>query len=145
MPALLLTSRLLLAAVFGVAGAAKLADRAGSRRAVADFGLPATLAPVLALLLTAAEMLAALLLLPAASAWWGAALSLALLVAFVTGIAGNMARGRRPDCRCFGQLHSKPVGWPTLARNAALAALAALVVARGSERVGPGAFAWMDA
>ena len=36
----LLLARLLLASVFMVAGAAKLADREGSRRALADFGVP---------------------------------------------------------------------------------------------------------
>ncbi len=32
--------RLLLAAVFALAGVAKLADRRGTRRAVVDFGIP---------------------------------------------------------------------------------------------------------
>ena len=40
----LLIARLLLALVFLVAGAAKLTDRAGSRQAVIDFGLPKSLA-----------------------------------------------------------------------------------------------------
>ena len=44
MDAALLEARLLLASVFVVAGVAKLADRAGSRQAMADFGVPTLLA-----------------------------------------------------------------------------------------------------
>ena len=40
----LLLARLLLAAVFLVAGLAKLADLAGSRQALRDFGVPAVFA-----------------------------------------------------------------------------------------------------
>ena len=36
----LLVVRLLLAGVFAVSGVAKLADRAGSRQAMTDFGVP---------------------------------------------------------------------------------------------------------
>jgi uncharacterized membrane protein YphA (DoxX/SURF4 family) len=46
MGAALLGLRLLLACVFLVAGVAKLADLAGSRRAVIDFGVPERLAGV---------------------------------------------------------------------------------------------------
>ena len=49
-----------------------------------------------------------------------------------------------PECRCFGQLHSAPVGPKTLARNAALAAVAALVVWQGWQgNVGPSALSWV--
>ena len=44
MDAALLIARLLLALVFVVAGVAKLADRAGSRQAAVDFGVPVSLA-----------------------------------------------------------------------------------------------------
>ena len=39
----LLIARLLLASVFALAGVAKLADRAGSKQAIVDFGVPAPL------------------------------------------------------------------------------------------------------
>jgi len=32
-------------------------------------------------------------------------------------ISVNLARGRTHDCHCFGQLYSRPLGWPTLLRN----------------------------
>ena len=40
----LLLARLLLVLVFAVAGAAKLADREGSRQAIVNFGVPSALA-----------------------------------------------------------------------------------------------------
>src|SRR6478672_6687391 len=119
MDALVLIARLILGIVFVVAGVAKLLDREGSRRAVGDFGVPARLAGPLGTLLPIAEIVVALALLPAVTAWWGALGALALLVAFVAGIGVNLARGRAPDCHCFGQLHSSPAGPWTLARNGA--------------------------
>src|SRR3712207_9448411 len=52
------------------------------------------------------------------TAWWGALGALLLLLLFAVAIGANLARGRKPNCRCFGQLHSAPAGWSTLARNA---------------------------
>jgi methylamine dehydrogenase accessory protein MauD len=146
MDAALLGARLLLALVFAVAGVAKLADRPGSRQAVADFGVPAALAGLIGILLPLAELAVAAALVPAATAWWGAVGALALLSLFAGAIGANLARGRRPECRCFGQLHSAPAGWSTLGRNAVLAAPAAFVVWQGREGdSGPGAFGWMGA
>ena len=140
----LLVIRLLLAGVFAVSGVAKLADLTGSRQAMTEFGVPKPLAAPFGALLPLAELAVAAALLPAATAWWGALGALALLLLFVAGIGANLARGRKPDCRCFGQLHSAPVGWSTLARNAVLAALAAFVVWRGSGAgAGPGALSWL--
>lgn len=140
--ALLLCARLLLAAVFAVAGLTKLVDLPGSRKAVRDFGLPRALVGPLGTLLPLAELAVAVLLLPRATAWWGALGALALLVAFVVGIAVSMARGRAPDCHCFGQLHSEPVGWPTLARNGLLAAVAGFVIGMGHDDAGTSAIGW---
>lgn len=139
----LLVARLALAAVFAVAGAAKLLDPRGSRRAAEEFGVPASLAGLVGVLLPLAELAVAGALLPSRSASWGAFAALALLGLFVAAIAVNMARGRRPDCHCFGQLHSEPAGWPTLARNGALAAAAAVVVVAGWSDPGPSAVAWL--
>src|SRR5215208_582186 len=124
MDVVLLIARLLLASVFAVAGVAKLADREGSRQAIVDFGVPKALAAPLGLLLPLGELTVAATLLPAPTAWWGALGALALLLVFVVGISVNLARGRKPDCHCFGQLHSAPAGWKTLARNGVLAAVA---------------------
>ena len=129
--------------VFAVAGVAKLTDRAGSRQAIVDFGLPSSLATPLGILLPLTELAVAAALIPPATAPWGALGALALLLLFVAGISFNLARGHKPDCHCFGQLHSAPAGWKTLARNGVLAALAGFVLWRGWEDAGPSAFAWL--
>jgi methylamine dehydrogenase accessory protein MauD len=133
----LLVARLLLAAVFLLAGVAKLSDRRGSSNALHDFGVPLGLAQPLSWLLSASEIAVAIALVPVASAWYAACGALALLGIFVVGIGVNLARGRRPDCHCFGQLHSKPVGWQTLVRNGVLGALAGWLVLRGPGQIGP--------
>jgi len=139
----LLAARMLLAAVFLAAVAGKLADRPRSRQAIVDFGVPARLATPFALLLPLAELGVGLALLPKASAWWGGLGGLGLLVVFSAAIAANLARGRKPDCRCFGQLSAAPVGWRTLVRNGALALVAAFLVWQGRDDPGPSAVAWL--
>jgi peroxiredoxin len=129
MDAFELIARFALAAVFAVAGLAKLADLPGSRQALVGFGVPELLARPGAIALPVAELAVAVLLIPAATAAIGAAGALVLLLGFCAGIARSMARGEAPDCHCFGQLHSEPVGWPTLIRNLALAAVAGFVLA----------------
>jgi peroxiredoxin len=138
-------ARLLLCVVFLIAGLAKLADLAGSRLALRDFGVPAVLANPFGVLLPLAELTVALALMLTVLAWWGALGALALLLLFVVGIGYNLARGRQPDCHCFGQLHSAPAGWSTLMRNLVLAALAGLVVAFGRSTSGPGLLDWLAA
>src|SRR3989440_4627818 len=106
MALVLLIARLLLAAVFLVAGLAKMADLAGSRQALRDFGVPAVFASPFGTLLPLAELTVAVALIPTVSAWWAALGAVVLLLLFVVGIGFNLARGRTPDCHCFGQLHS---------------------------------------
>lgn len=140
---LLLLARVLLAAVFAIAGFGKLSDLAGSRKSLLDFGVPLALTPLLSFLLPMAELACAVALLPARFAWWGAAGVLALLLLFIAAIGFNMARGRRPDCHCFGQLHSAPVGWKTLARNTALCAISGLILWQGPDRTGTHIGMWL--
>jgi uncharacterized membrane protein YphA (DoxX/SURF4 family)/thiol-disulfide isomerase/thioredoxin len=126
-----LVIQLLLAVVFATAGVGKLLDRAGSRTALAAFGVPEAVVPVASVLLPAAELATAVALVFHATARWGAVAALVLLLAFIGGISRALARGEAPDCHCFGQLHSAPAGRGTLARNAVLAALAGVVVVHG--------------
>src|ERR671913_2017774 len=135
----LLAARLLLALVFLIAGLTKLADRKGSRQGMLDFGVPSTLATPLGILLPLAELAVASTLIPASTAWWGAAGALTLLLVFVAGISYNLARGRKPDCHCFGQLHSAPAGWTTLLRNGVLAGVAGFFPLGGRDTAGTGA------
>jgi thiol-disulfide isomerase/thioredoxin/uncharacterized membrane protein YphA (DoxX/SURF4 family) len=120
--------RLILALVFAIAGIAKSADLAGARKSVADFGVPAFLVHPLALVLPALELASAFALLWSGSVVWGAAGATVLLALFTAAAAIAIARGKRPNCHCFGQLHSTPVGPQTLMRNALLGAMAALVL-----------------
>lgn len=143
MSAALLAVRLVLTAVFLVAGAAKLADRPGSRKAMLDFGLPPALAAPAGLGLPIVEIGIAILLLPAPSARLGALSAFLLLLIFIAGMGVNLARGRTPDCHCFGQLHSEPVGRDSVLRNTGLAILAAFVAVVGWKGAGPGAFDWL--
>jgi thiol-disulfide isomerase/thioredoxin len=144
MAAALLAARLVLAAVFAVAAAGKLADLEGSRRALAGFGVPSRLARPLGVLLPVAELAVALALLPAATARAAVIAAGALLVLFVVAISAGMIRGESPDCHCFGRIHSSPAGWSTLVRNGGLGALA-LFVALGADRgAGPSGIAWIS-
>jgi thiol-disulfide isomerase/thioredoxin len=135
--------RLVLILVFAVAGVAKLLDREDSRQALLGFGVAPAAAGALGTLLPVAELATALLLLGARTAWQGAAAALVLLLLFMAGIGYNLARGRRPSCRCFGQLQATPVGSTTLIRNAALASGAALLLWQG--HAVPSLFGWFDA
>jgi peroxiredoxin/uncharacterized membrane protein YphA (DoxX/SURF4 family) len=136
----LVIARLGLAAVFLVAGVAKLADRPGTRQALANFDVPARLIDPFVLLLPLAELAAATALVFPTTARWGAAGSLLLLALFVVGLTRVLRRGEAPDCHCFGQLHSKPASWTTVARNVVLAIPAAYVALTGP---GPSLTSWV--
>jgi uncharacterized membrane protein YphA (DoxX/SURF4 family) len=123
-----LMARLLLAAVFAVAGAAKLDDHRGTVAAVAGFGVPQQRAPLVAVVVPLAELAAVALLLIPATAWVGALLALVLLAVFSVAIAVNLGRGNTPDCHCFGSLRAEPIGVGTLVRNIAFAVPAVFLV-----------------
>ena len=127
----LLLLRLALALVFATAAAGKLLDLPGSRAALAGFGVPTPLAAAGGTLLPLAELAVSLALVPEPTARWAALGALVMLLSFIGGIARSLALGQAPDCHCFGQLHSEPAGWGTLARNVVLAAVAVVVVAAG--------------
>jgi peroxiredoxin/uncharacterized membrane protein YphA (DoxX/SURF4 family) len=143
MEIVLLLARIFLAVVFGVAGFAKAARPASSRRMLIEFGVPEWLAIPLGWSLPFVEILVALALLPLVSAWWGAVAALALLLIFALGIGVNLSRGQTPDCNCFGQLHSRPLNWSVFTRNLLLAAVAVLMVVQGKNAPGLSAFNWL--
>jgi peroxiredoxin len=132
MDTVLLIARLLLAFVFAIAAVGKLLDYQGARQAFVDFGLPTGFVAPLAVLLPLAELLVAVILIPASTAASGSLGALVLLGMFIVAIALTLGRGKKPNCHCFGQFHSSPIGWSTLVRNGLLATLAAVVFARGS-------------
>lgn len=112
-----------LAVVLAISGVAKLVDRAGTADAIVDFGVPERLRWAAPLLPTSELVTAVLLVIPA-TARVGAFSALALLAAFSIAIAVNLAKGRQPDCNCFGQLGAGPIGRRTLVRNGLLMLLA---------------------
>ena len=135
-------SLLVLTGVFGVAGVAKLLDRAGTRRALEAFGAPRRLAPAGAVLLPCAELAIAAALFPPATARWGALAALAVLAVFCVAIARALRSGATPDCNCFGGLTQTEAGRGTLLRNVLLGALAAPAAAgAGGQPVG--ALSWI--
>jgi thiol-disulfide isomerase/thioredoxin len=142
MPELLVVAALVLSAVFAVAGLAKLFDRTGARSAAQSFGIPERLSGAVGVALPLAELMVAGLLVSTSTRWWGGVAALGLLLLFCGAIGVALARGDRPDCHCFGQLHSEPIGPGTLVRNGVLAVLALALVAAGPGDPGPSLFAW---
>ena len=136
---LLLTAliRIALSAVFGTAGVTKLLDQDGTRAAVRNFGAPASLVAALSIVLPVAELAIAVGLLFVNTTPISALGALLLLLLFVAAIAVNLARGNTHDCHCFGQLYSRPLGWPTLVRNLIFALMACFVLWRAQIETSP--------
>lgn len=131
-----LVVRLLLAAVFATAAAAKLAGRPSLVETLQAFGVSTRAARPLAVLLPLVELTVAGALVPAATSRYGAFVAAALLAVFTGAVAYQLLRGRQPACNCFGRLTSAPIGPGTVARNVALLA-AACFVARGGQAPSP--------
>lgn len=106
--------------------------------------MPSFLTRPMVVLLPLIELAVAVALIPTALAWYGAWGALALLLGFLGVIAVAMVRGRNPDCHCFGQLHSSPVGWPVIVRNLLLGFCAVWLIARGRGHSGPAVWAWFS-
>lgn len=137
-----LIARLLLALVFAIASTGKLFNVDGARKSMAAFGIPGPVVSPMARLLPLAELLLAAALIPVTSAWWAAIGVFIMLLLFIGAIGINLAKGKRPDCHCFGQLHASPVGWKTIVRNSALALVAAFVIWQGPDEVASLSFLW---
>jgi uncharacterized membrane protein YphA (DoxX/SURF4 family) len=116
---------LALAVLFAWAGAAKLVDAAGTRTTMAALGVPAPRVVALALPVIELAVAAALVVEPAV----GAVAAIATLAAFTVFLVGRIRAGVTVPCRCFGAASTAPVGWATVARNGALAAVAVAVLA----------------
>lgn len=138
MDEILLLIRLFLFGVFALAGVGKLLDLEGSERAIKGFGVPDDLAKPAAFVLPAAEIVIAFMFLARTTAWAGAILALLLLLVFTAGMIVQMAKGNAPECHCFGQIHSEPVGKTSLLRNIGFAILALFLTAQGRSNQGLG-------
>ena len=123
-----LVLRVGLAAVFAIAAVAKLRDPQGAQRTVGGVGVPASLRPFVAFVLSAIELaVAALLLLPGLEGA-GTAVAVLLLSIFLVALTVQYVRGVEVTCACFGQFAATPAGLPTIARNAVLLAVAVLAI-----------------
>ncbi len=133
MEIILLIIRLLLFAVFALAGIGKLLDLKGSEKALKAFGTPEEFAKTFAVALPFAEIVFAVCFLFTETSWLGAIGALILLLSFIGGMIWQLSQGKAPDCHCFGQIHSEPVGKKSLIRNIGFAVLALSLVAQGRD------------
>lgn len=136
----LLSIRLILFAIFALAGIGKLLDLKGSEKAVKDFGTPEEFAKFFAVGLPFAEMVFAVCLLFVETSWVGAIGALILLLSFIGGMIWQLAQGNAPDCHCFGAIHSEPVSKKSLIRNVVFAVLALILIASGKGNQGADVF-----
>ena len=126
-----LLARLVLAPVFAVAGMAKLADTDKTREMLAGFGVGRGALIFMALALPLVELVVAAALIAPTAAFVGGLAASALLAFFTGVILFNLSQGRHPNCNCFGQIESAPIGALTLVRNGVLTGMALVVVAAG--------------
>jgi thiol-disulfide isomerase/thioredoxin/uncharacterized membrane protein YphA (DoxX/SURF4 family) len=136
MEVLLVFIRLFLFGVFALAGIGKLMDLEGSEKAVKGFGVPGPLVKPASFGLPILELMIAMVLLPVSTAWFGSIAASLLLLAFIGGMIYQIARGESPDCHCFGQLHSEPVGKSSLFRNSIFALFALFLAFQGPDGQG---------
>lgn len=132
----LLIVRLLLFGIFAIAGVGKLLDLDGSEKAVKAFGTPDPFAKPFSILIPIAELIFAFCFLFVTYSWVGALGGLILLTTFIGGMLWQMKQGNAPDCHCFGQIHSEPVGPKSLIRNLIIAVLAIVLVVSGRSNQG---------
>ena len=112
----------MVAAVLLVAGVLKLARPNEWRTQAAGLGVPVVVAAVVPFVEIG---LGATLLVQWRRhivAW----IAVALFVAFTALLGLRLAQGQRPPCACFGSLSSRPIGAPTIVRNAVFLAIAVL-------------------
>ncbi len=140
---ILLVARLLLAAVFAVAGLAKLGRRTETESTLAAFGVSPLRRRPIALALPAVELAVAVALLPAASAPYAGVAAALLLGLFSFEVARVLAAGEQVDCNCFGSLGVDRITRWTLVRNVAFLIPALIVATAGWGDPGPSAVAWV--
>lgn len=136
MDLVLLLVRLFLFGVFMLAGIGKLFDLEGAEKSVKEFGTPATLARGLAVALPIVEIAVAILFLFVETSWIGAVAGTVVLLSFTAAMVRQVVLGRTPDCHCFGQIHSEPVGAGSLVRNIVFTSLALFLAVRGRDGQG---------
>ena len=143
MGAVLLTFRVVLAVLFVIAAAGKLADLTGTRAMLTRFGVHVRLRHPASIALPTLELVVALMLIPTATAAAGAVVASVLLATFTIALVRVLAKGEQVDCNCFGSAGSRPVTRMTVARNLVLLGLALFVALAGWNDSGSSAIAWI--
>ena len=136
MEIILLLIRLSLFTIFALAGIGKLLDPKGSIKALHEFGTPEEFTKTFSIALPFAEIVFAFCFLFTEMSWLGSIGALLLLLSFIGGMIWQISQGKAPDCHCFGQIHSEPVGKKSLIRNIVFAVLALILLAQGKSRQG---------
>jgi uncharacterized membrane protein YphA (DoxX/SURF4 family) len=134
-------ARLVLGAVWIVAGALKVGDLSASGRAVVAYRLfPPSVATTIGSVLPFLEIALGVLLVLGLATRLCAVVSALLLVAYIIGIASVWARGLRIDCGCFGSggdlaANAQPTYFSETIRDIALLAVACFLAARPRTRL----------
>jgi uncharacterized membrane protein YphA (DoxX/SURF4 family) len=134
--------RILIGALLVLAGAGKLHTVAAEREKwlrAYDI-LPSSIVPAAAVAVPSAELLAGVALILGLGGELSIGLGVAVLVLVTSGAALALARGRRPDCGCFGRWARTQLSWTVVARNLALIGLLAGIAASGLTQ--PGIAPW---
>jgi hypothetical protein len=121
--------RLLVGGVLTLAGAGKLLGDTGARtKWLQAYGLiPTSLVPAVALGLASLELLAGAALLLGFGGRLSVGFAGATLALITGGAAVTLARGKHPDCGCFGRWAREQLSWKVVIRNVALIGLLALI------------------
>ncbi len=123
-----LVLRLVLAGVFVTSATAKVLDYRSAKKAMNDFGVPVFACGFAASFLIVLEYCVAFLFIPVETSRIAAIASAGLLVVFTAAMLRLLLKGKSADCRCFGQLQSRPVDTGSIVRNIVLITIAAGVL-----------------
>lgn len=130
---LVLTSRGVLGLLFLTSSLGKLRDVRGFAAGLRAYRiLPASIVPVVALLLPLLELGLALALLLGLALPFAGLLSAGLLLVFSAAVVVNLRRGRPIACTCHGLAGSQHISWGLVARNCLLLAPCSVLVWLGT-------------
>jgi hypothetical protein len=135
------SAQVILAATFGAAAVGKLLAGGARSAELEALGVPVWVADRVRWALPGAELTTAVLLAWQPTVRLGAVGAAVLLVLFTGVLVATLASGRRPSCSCFG-VAQRTVGAASLARNAALIGVAAVVLA-APPQLPTGAVRWL--
>jgi uncharacterized membrane protein YphA (DoxX/SURF4 family) len=115
---------LVVAAVYLVAGVAKLSDRATTASTFAALGVPAPRSMATVVPLAEIGLGAGLVVAPRPAA----AAALVVVAAFTVVLVAALRRGVRVGCGCFGTARREPISFVEVVRNGLLAAATAVAL-----------------